>query len=50
MTTGARGTSAVPEVRFRTIDGVRIRCADCGGSQEPAPLTAVTVPGNRFTL
>jgi hypothetical protein len=50
MTSGAEGTSVVPEVRFRTIDGVCIRYADRGGSQEPARLTAVTVPGNRFTL
>ena len=38
MTTEAQGTSALPEVRFRTIDGVRIRYADSGGSQEPAVL------------
>jgi hypothetical protein len=50
MTTGAQGTSAVPQVRFRTIDGVRIRYAGGGGSREPAPLTAVLVPGDRFTL
>jgi pimeloyl-ACP methyl ester carboxylesterase len=27
--------TAIPEVRFRTVDGVRIRYADSGGSPEP---------------
>ena len=29
-------TTTTPHVRFRSIDGVRIRYADSGGSQEPA--------------
>jgi hypothetical protein len=28
-------STLIPEVRFRTVDGVRIRYADSGGSKEP---------------
>src|SRR3954452_4864654 len=31
-------TTATPQVRFRTVDGVRIRYADSDGSREPALL------------
>ena len=37
-------TTAI-ESQFRSIDGVRIRCADTGGSQEPVVLlTRMSVP------
>jgi len=31
-------TTTIPQVRFRTVDGVRIRYADTGGSKEPVVL------------
>ena len=39
---GRMTTTTTPEVRFRTIDGVRIRYADSGGSQ--APTVVLTSP------
>jgi pimeloyl-ACP methyl ester carboxylesterase len=50
VTTEAQGTSAVPEVRFRTIDGVRIRYADSGGSQEPAVLLTSPWPESLYAF
>jgi alpha/beta hydrolase fold len=35
-------TTTIPQVRFRTIDGVRIRYADSGGS--PKPTAILTSP------
>jgi len=29
-------TATTPQVRFRALDGVRMRYADSGGSQKPA--------------
>src|SRR5262245_57755842 len=31
-------TTTIPEARFRTVDGVRIRYADSGGSEGPVVL------------
>ena len=50
MTTEAQGTSAVPEVRFRTIGGVRIRYADSGGSHEPAVLFTSPWPESLYAF
>ena len=33
---GCMPTTTIPQVRFRTIDGVRIRFVDSGGTQKPA--------------
>ena len=35
-------TTTTPQVRYRTIAGVRIRCADSGGS--PKPTVVLTSP------
>jgi hypothetical protein len=32
------------EPPFRTIDGLRIRCADSGGAEEPEPVLLLTSP------
>ena len=66
MTTEAHGTSAAPEVRFRTheseraggrlnrggpaIDGARVRYADGGGSQEPAVLLTSPWPESLYAF
>jgi pimeloyl-ACP methyl ester carboxylesterase len=50
VTTGAQGTAAVPEVRFRTIGGVRIRYVDSGGSQEPAVLFTSPWPESLYAF
>ena len=50
MTTEAQGTSAVPEVRFRTIGGVRIRYADSGGSHESAVLFTSPWPESLYAF
>jgi pimeloyl-ACP methyl ester carboxylesterase len=50
VTTEAHGTSAVPEVRFRTIDGARVRYADGGGSQEPAVLLTSPWPESLYAF
>ena len=50
MTTERQGTSAFPEVRFRTIGGVRIRYADSGGSQEPAALLTSPWPESLYAF
>jgi hypothetical protein len=34
------------EPTFRTIDGLRIRCADSGGSQEPVLLLTSPWPAS----
>jgi pimeloyl-ACP methyl ester carboxylesterase len=38
VSTDAQRRATIPQVRFRTVDGVRIRYADSGGSHEPAVL------------
>jgi pimeloyl-ACP methyl ester carboxylesterase len=47
----AMSTTAVPQVRFRTIDGVRIRYADSGGSSKPTVVLTSPWPEsiNAFT-
>jgi len=41
LTTEVQGIAGVTDVAFRTVDGVRIRYADSGGSQETlVPLTS----------
>ena len=39
-----------PQVRFRTIDGVRIRYADSGGSQEPAVVLTSPWPESVYAF
>jgi pimeloyl-ACP methyl ester carboxylesterase len=43
-------TAAIPEARFRTIDGVRIRYADSGGSQEPVVLLTSPWPESLYAF
>jgi pimeloyl-ACP methyl ester carboxylesterase len=43
-------TTAIPQVRFRTVDGVRIRYADTGGSQEPVVLLTSPWPESVYAF
>ena len=43
-------TTTTPEVHFRTVDGVRIRYADSGGSQEPAVLLTSPWPESVYAF
>ena len=43
-------TTMTPEVRFRTVDGVRIRYADSGGSQEPAVVLTSPWPESVYAF
>jgi pimeloyl-ACP methyl ester carboxylesterase len=43
-------TTTTPNVRFRTIDGVRIRYADSGGSQEPAVVLTSPWPESVYAF
>jgi pimeloyl-ACP methyl ester carboxylesterase len=43
-------TRMTPEVRFRTVDGVRIRYADSGGSQEPVVLLTSPWPESVYAF
>jgi pimeloyl-ACP methyl ester carboxylesterase len=43
-------TTMTPQVRFRTVDGVRIRYADSGGSQEPAVVLTSPWPESVYAF
>jgi pimeloyl-ACP methyl ester carboxylesterase len=43
-------TTAIPQLSFRTVDGVRIRYADSGGSQEPAVLLTSPWPESVYAF
>jgi pimeloyl-ACP methyl ester carboxylesterase len=48
--TGATGEITTPQVLFRTVDGVRIRCADSGGSQERTVLLTSPWPESVYAF
>jgi pimeloyl-ACP methyl ester carboxylesterase len=43
-------TTIIPQVRFRTVDGLRIRCADTGGPQEPVILLTSPWPESVYAF
>jgi pimeloyl-ACP methyl ester carboxylesterase len=43
-------TTTIPQVRFRTVDGVRIRYADSGGSREPTLLLTSPWPESVYAF
>ncbi|MGZ6638004.1 MAG: alpha/beta fold hydrolase [Solirubrobacteraceae bacterium] len=43
-------TTTTPEARFRTVDGVRIRYADSGGSREPTVLLTSPWPESLYAF
>src|SRR6516164_5084938 len=43
-------TTAIPQVRFRTVDGVRIRYADSGGSPKPAVVLTSPWPESVYAF
>src|SRR3954471_12610498 len=43
-------TTTTPQVRFRTVDGVRIRYADSDGSREPALLLTSPWPESVYAF
>jgi pimeloyl-ACP methyl ester carboxylesterase len=43
-------TTLTPEVRFRTVDGVRIRYADSGGTHEPVVLLTSPWPESLYAF
>src|SRR6266571_9206305 len=43
-------TTTIPHVRFRTIDGVRIRYADSGSPQEPAVVLTSPWPESVYAF
>jgi pimeloyl-ACP methyl ester carboxylesterase len=43
-------TTTIPQVRFRTVGGVRIRYADSGGSREPAILLTSPWPESVYAF
>ena len=43
-------TTTTPQVRFRTVDGVRIRYADSGGSQKPTVLLTSPWPESVYAF
>jgi pimeloyl-ACP methyl ester carboxylesterase len=43
-------TTTTPEVRFRTVDGVRIRYADSGGPQEPTVVLTSPWPESVYAF
>ncbi len=43
-------TTMTPQVRFRTVDGVRIRYADSGGPQEPAVVLTSPWPESVYAF
>jgi pimeloyl-ACP methyl ester carboxylesterase len=47
---GCMPTTMTPQVRFRTVDGVRIRYADSGGSQEPAVVLTSPWPESVYAF
>jgi pimeloyl-ACP methyl ester carboxylesterase len=47
---GCMPTTMTPQVRFRTVDGVRIRYADSGGSREPAVVLTSPWPESVYAF
>jgi pimeloyl-ACP methyl ester carboxylesterase len=45
-----QGIATIPQVRFRTVDGVRIRYADTGASEEPAVLLTSPWPESLYAF
>jgi pimeloyl-ACP methyl ester carboxylesterase len=43
-------TTLIPEVRFRTVDGVRVRYADSGGSKEPTVVLTSPWPESVYAF
>jgi pimeloyl-ACP methyl ester carboxylesterase len=43
-------TTTIPQVQFRTVGGVRIRCADSGGSREPTLLLTSPWPESIYAF
>jgi pimeloyl-ACP methyl ester carboxylesterase len=43
-------TTTAPQVQFRTVDGVRIRCADSGGSRESTILLTSPWPESLYAF
>jgi hypothetical protein len=43
-------TTTTPQIRFRTLDGVRIRYADSGGSQKPALVLTSAWPESVYAF
>jgi pimeloyl-ACP methyl ester carboxylesterase len=43
-------TTTLPQVRFRTLDGVRIRCADTGGAHGPVILLTSPWPESLYAF
>jgi pimeloyl-ACP methyl ester carboxylesterase len=43
-------TATIPHVRFRTIGGVRVRCADSGGPQQPVVLLTSPWPESIYAF
>jgi pimeloyl-ACP methyl ester carboxylesterase len=43
-------TTTIPQVQFRTVDGVKIRYADSSGSQEPALLLTSPWPQSVYAF
>lgn len=43
-------TTTIPQVQFRTVDGVRVRYADSGGVREPALLLTSPWPESVYAF
>jgi pimeloyl-ACP methyl ester carboxylesterase len=50
MDDGCMPTTMTPQIRFRTVDGVRIRYADSGGSQEPTVVLTSPWPESVYAF
>jgi len=50
VSVNVQGTATIPEVRFREIDGVRIRYADSGVSQKPIALLTCPWPESVYAF
>lgn len=50
MPTEVQGIAALPDLRNRTVDGVRIRYADGGGSHEPAVVLTSPWPESLYAF
>jgi pimeloyl-ACP methyl ester carboxylesterase len=47
---GMNTTTTLPDARFRTVDGVRVRYADSGGSQQPTILLTSPWPESLYAF
>ncbi len=50
MSTQVYGTATLPPVQFRTVDGVRIRYADSGGTRERTVLLTSPWPESLYAF